>query len=80
MEKTEREDFKAVDPVNSENFKIQVNSCYIFWIFFLLFLTIEKSNKINMPNSYTFTQWVNHLFYNLSLFSFYIYKTQMKKS
>lgn len=26
-----------------------------------------------------FTQWVNHLFYNLSLFSFYIYKTQMKK-
>lgn len=32
-----------------------------------------------MPNSYTFTQWVNHLFYNLSLFSFYIYKTQVKK-
>lgn len=33
-----------------------------------------------MPNSYTFAQWVNHLFYNLSLFSFYIYKTQMKKA
>lgn len=33
-----------------------------------------------MPNSYTFTQWVSNLFYNLTLFGFYIYKTQMKKA